>query len=121
MEKNNLEQPRKDLSYMIANYTDKNQNDVKLTYFCAHDQRKNIGSVVNEQRLSNSVDRGRLSIFVNDSELYRISFVGAYTNERESALKKVIDPTVKNEEPAEVLWGNILNQLVKCCGACYIK
>jgi hypothetical protein len=101
----------KDIRLAIIHYNDRQNNIVNLAYFCLEKDKQGI---------ENFVDNGKLLIFVNEKELYRIPFKGTFTDERSSALTKYLNDNVKQGVSGEVLWGNIENKVLSCCGSCYV-
>jgi hypothetical protein len=96
----------------IIQYQDKHGRTVNLGYRCLTKDRQNNG---------NYVDRGKLIISVNKRETYRVPYHGTFTNERSSILTTYLSDIVNRREPGEVLWGQIENKIIFCCGSCYIK
>ncbi len=102
----------KDIRLTIIQYKDRQNNIVNLAYFCLEKDRQGNG---------NYVDNGKLLVYVNEKELYRIPFHGTFTDERSSALKKHLIYIVNQGAPGEVLWGLIENKVLTCCGSCYVR
>ena len=102
----------KDIRFTIIQYNDRQNNIVNLAYICLEKERHGNG---------NYVDNGKLLVYVNEKELYRIPFQGTFTDERSSALKKHLIYIVNQGAPGEVLWGYIENKVLYCCGSCYVR
>ena len=102
----------KDIRLTIIQYNDKQNKIVNLTYICLEKDRHGN---------KNYVDNGKLLVYVNEKELYRIPFQGTFTDERSLALTKHLNGIVKQGEPGEVLWGHIEHKVLKCCGSCYVR
>jgi len=102
----------KDIRSTIIQYKDNLNKIVNLAYLCLKKDRQDNG---------NYVDNGKLLVSVNEKEMYRIPFQGTFTDERSSALVKHLNNIVQQEESGEVLWGNIENKILNCCGSCYVK
>ncbi|WP_096895901.1 hypothetical protein [Candidatus Scalindua japonica] len=102
----------KDIRLTIVQYNDRQNNIVTLAYLCLGKDR--LGN-------RNLIDNGKLLVYVNEKELYRIPFQGTFTDERSSALTKHLNDMVQQGESGEVLWGNIENKILNCCGSCYVK
>ncbi len=96
----------------IIQYEDRRGRVVNLGYRCLAKDRQNNG---------NYVDRGKLIISVNKIETHRISYHGTFTDERSSILTSYLSDIVNRRESGEVLWGQIENKALFCCGSCYIK
>jgi hypothetical protein len=102
----------KDIRLTIIQYNDRQNNVVTLAYLCLEQDRLGNG---------NHIDNGKLLVYVNEKELYRIPFQGTFTDERSSALIKHLNDIVKQGESGEVLWGHIEHKLLSCCGSCYAR
>jgi len=102
----------KDIRLTIIQYNDRQNNVVILAYLCLEKDRLGNG---------NHIDNGKLLVYVNEKELYRIPFQGMFTDERSSALTKHLNDMVKQGESGEVLWGQIEHKVLSCCGSCYVK
>jgi hypothetical protein len=102
----------KDIRLIIIQYNDRQNNVVTLAYLCLGKDRFGNG---------NHIDNGNLLVYVNEKKLYRIPFKGTFTDERSSALTKYLNDNVKQGVSGEVLWGNIENKILNCCGSCYVK
>jgi hypothetical protein len=102
----------KDIRLTIIQYKDRQNNIVNLAYFCLEKDRQGNG---------NYVDNGKLLVYVNEKELYRIPFQGTFTDDRSSALIIHLNDVVKQGESGEVLWGLIENKVLSCCGSCYVR
>ncbi len=100
----------KDIRLTIIQYNDRQNNVVILAYLCLEKERHGNG---------NYADNGKLLVYVNEKELYRIPFQGTFTDGRSSALVKHLNDIVKQGETGEVLWGHIENKVLSCCGSCY--
>jgi hypothetical protein len=101
----------KEIRLTIIQYNDRQNNVVTLAYLCLEKERHGNG---------NYTDNGKLLVYVNEKELYRIPFQGTFTDERSSALVKHLNDIVKQGENGEVLWGHIENKVLSCCGSCYV-
>jgi hypothetical protein len=102
----------KDINLTIIQYNDRQNNVVTLAYLCLEKDRFSNG---------NHIDNGKLLVFVNETELYRIPFQGTFTDERSSAMTKHLNDIVKQGESGEVLWGHIEHKVLNCCGSCYVR
>jgi hypothetical protein len=102
----------KDKRLTIIQYNDRQNNIVTLAYLCLEKDRLGDG---------NHIDNGKLLVYVNEKEMYRIPFQGTFTDERSTALTKHLNDIVKQGESGEVLWGNIENKVLNCCGSCYVR
>ena len=102
----------KDIRLTIIQYKDRQNNIVNLAYFCLKKDRQGNG---------NYVDNGKLLVYVNEKELYRIPFQGTFTDERSSALTKHLIYIVSKGASGEVLWGHIEHKVLNCCGSCYVR
>ena len=102
----------KDIRLTIIQYNDRQNNVVTLAYLCLEKDRLGNG---------NHIDNGKLLVFVNKKELYRIPFQGTFTDERSSALKKHLIYIVNQGASGEVLWGLIENKVLSCCESCYVR
>ena len=102
----------KDIRLTIIQYNDRQNNVVTLAYLCLEKDRLGNG---------NHIDNGKLLVFVNEKELYRIPFQGTFTDERSSAMSKHLNHIVKQGESGEVLWGHIEHKVLNCCGSCYVR
>ncbi len=102
----------KDIRLTIIQYNDRQNKIVNLTYICLEKDRQGNG---------NYVDNGKLLVYVNEIELYRIPFQGTFTDERSTALTKHLNNIAKQGESGEVLWGHIENKVLSCCGSCYVR
>lgn len=102
----------KDIRLTIIQYNDRQSNIVTLVYLCQEMER--LGN-------RNLIDNGKLLVYVNEKELYRIPFQGMFTDERSSALTKHLNGLVKQGESGEVLWGHIEHKVLNCCGSCYVR
>ncbi|MDR4505203.1 MAG: hypothetical protein MRK01_10495 [Candidatus Scalindua sp.] len=112
MNKTDVVSNDKDIRLSIIQYRDRLNRIVTLAYHCLEKDR---------QGNENCVDNGKLLVYVNEEELYRIPFRGKFTEMRISALIKHINDIVKQGEPGESLWGHIENKVLSCCGSCYIR
>ena len=81
----------KDIRLTIIQYKDRQNNIVNLAYLCLEKDRQSNG---------NYVDNGKLFVYVNEKELYRIPFQGTFTDERSSALTKHLN--VREARPNSV-------------------
>ena len=102
----------KDIRLTIIQYKDRQNKIVNLVYLCLEKDRQGNG---------NYVDNGKLLVYVNEKELYRIPFQGTFTDERSLALTKHLNGIVKQGESGEVLWGHIEHKVIGCCGSCYVR
>lgn len=102
----------KDIRLTIIQYKDRLNNIVNLAYFCLKKDRQGNG---------NYIDNGKLLVYVNEKELYRIPFQGTFTYERSLALTKHLNDIVNQGDSGEVLWGHIENKVLSCCGSCYVR
>ena len=102
----------KDIRLPIIQYKDRQNEIVNLAYLCLEKDKQNI---------DNYVDNGKLLVYVNEKELYRIPFQGTFTDERSSALTKHLNDIIKQGGSGEALWGHIENKVLSCCGSCYVK
>jgi len=101
-----------DIELTVIQYKDRQGRVVNLGYRCLAKDRQSNG---------NYVDLGRLIISVNTREIYRIPYHGTFTDERSSILTIYLSDIVNRGESAEVLWGQIENKILFCCGSCYVK
>ncbi len=101
-----------DIELAIIQYKDRQDRVVNLGYRCLAKDRQANG---------NYVDRGKLIISVNKTETHRISYHGTFTDERSSILTSYLSDIVNRRESGEVLWGQLENKALFCCGSCYIK
>ena len=101
-----------DIRLTIIQYNDRQNNVVTLAYLCLEKDR--LGN-------RNLIDNGKLLVYVNEKELYRIPFQGTFTDERSSAMTKHLNHIVKQGESGEVLWGHIEHKVLSCCGSCYVR
>ncbi|MHC4270634.1 MAG: hypothetical protein ACYSTS_19560 [Planctomycetota bacterium] len=102
----------KDIRLTIIQYEDRQNNIVNLAYLCLKKDKQGI---------ENYVDNGKLLIYVNEKELYRIPFQGTFTDERSSALRKHLNGVAMQGGSGEILWGRIENKFLSCCGSCYVR
>ncbi|MDR4499227.1 MAG: hypothetical protein MRK02_15115 [Candidatus Scalindua sp.] len=102
----------KDIRLNIIQYKDRQNEIVNLAYLCLEKDKQDNG---------NYVDNGKLLVYVNEKELYRIPFHGTFTDERSSALTKHLNEIVKQGVSGETLWGHIENKVLSCCGSCYVR
>jgi hypothetical protein len=102
----------KEIRLTITQYNDRQNKVVTLAYLCLEKERHGNG---------NYVDNGKLLVYVNEKELYRIPFQGTFTDERSSALTKYLNDNVKHGVSGEVLWGQIEHKVLNCCGSCYVR
>ncbi|MBZ0107091.1 MAG: hypothetical protein K8F52_00360 [Candidatus Scalindua rubra] len=102
----------KEIRLTIIQYNDRQNNFVTLAYICLERDRRDNG---------NYVDYGKLLVYVNEKEMYRIPFQGTFTDERSSALTKHLNDVVKQGVSGEVLWGQIEHKVLSCCGSCYAR
>jgi len=102
----------KEIRLTIIQYNDRQNKIVNLSYLCLEKDRLGNG---------NHIDYGKLLVYVNEEELYRIPFQGTFTDERSSALTEHLNDIVKQGDSGEVLWGNIENKVLSCCGSCYVR
>ncbi|MDR4503784.1 MAG: hypothetical protein MRK01_03200 [Candidatus Scalindua sp.] len=112
MEKTRVVTNDKDIRLSIIQYKDRLNKIVNLAYLCLEKDR---------QGNANYVDNGKLLVYVNEEELYRIPFRGTFTVERSSALTEHINDIVQQGESGESLWGHIENKVLSCCGSCYVR
>ncbi len=101
-----------DIRFTIIQYKDRQNKIVNLAYLCLEKDRQGNG---------NYVDNGKLLVYVNAKELYRIPFQGTFTDERSTALTKHLNDIAKQGESGEVLWGHIEHKVLSCCGSCYVR
>ncbi|GJQ57273.1 MAG: hypothetical protein D8M57_18010 [Candidatus Scalindua sp. AMX11] len=102
----------KDIRLPIIQYKDRLNKMVKLAYLCLEKDRQDNG---------NFVDNGKLLVSINEKEMYRIPFQGTFTDERSSALRKHLNDVVDQGKTGEVLWGQIENKVLSCCGSCHVR